>query len=48
MHLGRNLLFYGDNLDVLRSLAVVLGRHTAYLPGPERPQPFEALSATLE
>jgi HNH endonuclease len=31
----------------LRSLAVVLGRYTVYLPGLEDPQPFEDLSAAL-
>lgn len=33
--------------DELRSLAVVLGRHTVFLPGLEDPQPFDALSAAL-
>jgi hypothetical protein len=31
----------------LRSLAVVLGHYTVYLPGTEDPQPFEDLSAAL-
>jgi hypothetical protein len=31
----------------LRSLAVILGRYTVYLPGLEDPQPFEDLSASL-
>jgi hypothetical protein len=31
----------------LRSLAVVLGRYTVFLPGLEDPQPFEAISAAL-
>jgi hypothetical protein len=31
----------------LRSLAVVLDRYTVFLPSPEDPQPFEALSTAL-
>jgi hypothetical protein len=31
----------------LRSLAVVLGRYTVFLPSPADPQPFEALSTAL-
>lgn len=31
----------------LRSLAVVIGRHTVFLPSPENPQPFEATATAL-
>jgi hypothetical protein len=33
--------------EELRSLAVVLGSHTVFLPGLEDPQPFEVISAAL-
>ena len=43
----RRQLLVVQEPDELRSLAVRLGRHTVFLPGPERPQPFETLSAAL-
>ena len=43
----RRQLLLVQEPDELCSLAVVLGRHTVFLPGMEDPQSFDALSAAL-
>jgi hypothetical protein len=43
MHLGRNLLFYGDNLDVLRNRIPSASVDLIYLDPPFNQQPFPLL-----
>jgi hypothetical protein len=43
----RRQLYIVQEPHELRSLAVVLDRYTVFLPSPEDPQPFEALSTAL-
>jgi len=43
----RDLLVVQEPYELQRSLAVVLGRYTVFLPGLEDPQPFMSLASAL-